>query len=103
MSFICRSYYVSLFGNQGAVNVACFFLCIAGMVLIAFDEENGPCVYKADPAGYFCAYRAISVGSKQTEANSFLEKKYKKRQDYAHDEAVQVRIVEKYCFLCLIS
>lgn len=61
------------------------------MVLIAYDDQNGPCVYKADPAGYFCAYRAVSVGSKQTEANSFLEKKFKKRQDYSHDEAVQVR------------
>lgn len=60
------------------------------MILIAYDEQNGPCVFKADPAGYFCAYRAISVGSKQTEANSFLEKKYKKKGDYSHDEAVQV-------------
>ncbi|KAK3912663.1 Proteasome subunit alpha type-6 [Frankliniella fusca] len=62
------------------------------MMLVAYDEQNGPCVYKADPAGYFCAYRAISVGSKQTEANSFLEKKFKKRQDYSHDEAVQMAI-----------
>ena len=63
------------------------------MVLIAYDEQNGPCVYKADPAGYFCAYRAVSVGAKQTEANSFLEKKFKKRSDYSHDEAVQVRFL----------
>lgn len=63
------------------------------MVLIAYDEQNGPCVYKADPAGYFCAYRAVSVGAKQTEANSFLEKKFKKRSDYTHDEAVQVILV----------
>ncbi|KAJ1532116.1 hypothetical protein ONE63_000743 [Megalurothrips usitatus] len=62
------------------------------MILVAFDDQNGPCVYKADPAGYFCAYRAISVGSKQTEANSFLEKKFKKRSDYSHDEAVQMAI-----------
>lgn len=67
----------------------CFHF-ITGMVLIAYDEQNGPCVYKADPAGYFCAYRAVSVGAKQTEANSFLEKKFKKRSDYTHDEAVQV-------------
>ncbi|XP_034253099.1 proteasome subunit alpha type-6-like [Thrips palmi] len=62
------------------------------MVLIAYDEQNGPCVYKADPAGYFCAYRAVSVGAKQTEANSFLEKKFKKKSQYTHDEAIQMAI-----------
>jgi 20S proteasome alpha/beta subunit len=61
-----------------------------GMVLIAYDDENGPCVYKTDPAGYFCGYRAISVGSKHTEANSYLEKKLKKKQDYTSEEAIQV-------------
>jgi 20S proteasome subunit alpha 1 len=60
------------------------------MILIAYDDENGPCVYKTDPAGYFCGYRAISVGSKHTEANSYLEKKLKKKQDYTSEEAIQV-------------
>lgn len=62
------------------------------MVLIAFDDENGPCVYKTDPAGYYCGYRAISVGVKQTEANSYLEKKLKKKTDFNEEEAIQLAI-----------
>jgi len=62
------------------------------MILIAYDEEKGPCVYKTDPAGYYCGYRAISVGSKQTEANSYLEKKLKKKQEYISEEAIQLAI-----------
>lgn len=62
------------------------------MILIAYDEEKGPCIYKADPAGYFCGYRAVSAGSKQAEANSYLEKKLKKKQNYEHDEVIQLAI-----------
>lgn len=62
------------------------------MVLIAFDEDLGPCVYKTDPAGYYCGFRAVSVGVKQTEANSYLEKKLKKKADYTENEAIQLAI-----------
>ncbi|XP_073981894.1 proteasome subunit alpha type-6-like [Rhodnius prolixus] len=62
------------------------------MILIAYDQERGPLVYKTDPAGYFCSYRAISVGSKQIEANTYLEKKLKKKQDYTLEEAIQLAI-----------
>lgn len=60
------------------------------MILIAYDSEKGPLIYKTDPAGYFCSYRAIGVGAKQTEVNSYFEKKIKKKQDYTSDEAIQV-------------
>ena len=33
------------------------------------------------------------MGTKQTEANSFLEKKFKKKENYNHDETIQVRRV----------
>lgn len=70
------------------------------MILIAYDEEKGgPLVYKTDPAGYFCSYRAISVGSKETEAKTYLEKKLKKKQDYTLDEAIQVINEINYFFI----
>lgn len=62
------------------------------MILIGFDEEKGACIYKTDPAGYYCGFRAVSVGSKQTEANSYLEKKLKKRSDLNENEVIQLAI-----------
>merc|ERR1719494_112776 len=62
------------------------------MILIAYDIELGAVVYKTDPAGYYSAFKACSVGAKQTEANSFLEKNFKKKTDYNHDETIQVAI-----------
>lgn len=62
------------------------------MIMIGYDNEMGPCVFKADPAGYFCGYRAISVGAKQTEANTYLEKKMKKKFSFDNDEAIQLAI-----------
>lgn len=59
---------------------------------LAYDDENGACIYKTDPAGYYCGYRAISVGVKQTEGNSYLEKKLKKRSELNEDEAIQLAI-----------
>ncbi|XP_058057471.1 proteasome subunit alpha type-6-like [Anopheles bellator] len=62
------------------------------IVMIAYDPEHGPVVYKTDPAGYYCGYRAISVGVKQTEANSYLEKKLKRKADYGEEESIQLAI-----------
>jgi 20S proteasome subunit alpha 1 len=61
------------------------------MMMIGIDEvTKKPCVYKTDPAGYYCGYKACSVGAKQTEALSFLEKKFKKTESYSVDDATQV-------------
>lgn len=62
------------------------------MILIGYDEENGACIYKTDPAGYYCGFRAVSVGSKQNEANSYLEKKLKKKSDLNENEVIQLAI-----------
>lgn len=62
------------------------------MMLIAYDDERGPQLYKCDPAGYYSGYKAASVGVKQTEAISYLEKKFKKKTEYNEEEAIQLAI-----------
>lgn len=62
------------------------------MIVIGYDDESGPMVYKADPAGYFCGYKATACGVKHIEANNFLEKRVRKKQDYTLNEAIEVAI-----------
>jgi len=62
------------------------------MMLIGIDEEGNPQLYKTDPAGYYCGYKACSAGVKQNEANSYLEKKLKKKKEYTEKEAVETAI-----------
>lgn len=61
------------------------------MILIAIDDEHGPQVYKADPAGYCCGYKAASCGAKQTEADAYLEKKLRKKPTWDYKQTVEVR------------
>jgi hypothetical protein len=62
------------------------------MIVIGVDDECGPQVYKCDPAGYYCGFKATAAGVKQTEATSFLEKKVKKKLDLTFKETVEVDI-----------
>ena len=62
------------------------------MMLIGIDDELGPQLYKTDPAGYFSGFKACAVGVKQTEANSFFEKKMKKKPNWTEDETIQVNL-----------
>nr|CBN08618.1 proteasome (prosome, macropain) subunit, alpha type 6 [Microcosmus squamiger] len=64
------------------------------MIIIGWDEEyERPMLYKSDPAGYYCGFRATSAGVKQTEANTFLEKKIKKKDGvWSFDHTVEVAL-----------
>lgn len=41
----------------------------------AIDEEQGPLLYRCDPAGYYLGYKATSAGQKEQEANNYLERR----------------------------
>lgn len=62
--------------------------------LISVDSENGPQLYKCDPAGYYVGYRATASGPKQQEILNLLEKKLKNKE-YAEgnwDDVVELAI-----------
>lgn len=82
------------------------------MILIGVDEENNPQVYKCDPAGYYCGFKATAAGVKQTESTSFLEKKVKKKLDWTFEQTVEVGRLElakaerryranRFCSVCV--
>ncbi|XP_026430394.1 proteasome subunit alpha type-6 [Papaver somniferum] len=66
-------------------------LGVAAMVL-GIDEENGPQLYKCDPAGHFFGHKATSAGLKEQEAINFLEKKMKNDPQFTYEETVQTAI-----------
>ncbi|KRX82235.1 Proteasome subunit alpha type-6 [Trichinella nativa] len=63
------------------------------MIIVGYDDEFGPQIYRTDPAGYTCGFRGISVGPKQHQANSILEKKIKKKADFDNAETIQESIL----------
>ncbi|MFH4977175.1 hypothetical protein AB6A40_003884 [Gnathostoma spinigerum] len=62
------------------------------MLMISYDDENGPQIFRVDPAGYYRGMRGVGVGVKQQPANSFLEKKLKKKTDFDFTETVELAL-----------
>ncbi|KAJ1902406.1 Proteasome subunit YC7alpha/Y8 (protease yscE subunit 7) [Kickxella alabastrina] len=62
------------------------------MILIGWDEERGPQLYKTDPAGYFAGYRATAAGAKHQEAFNYLEKKLKADVQPCADDTLELAV-----------
>ncbi|EXX71316.1 proteasome core particle subunit alpha 1 [Rhizophagus irregularis DAOM 197198w] len=62
------------------------------MILIGYDDERGPQLFKCDPAGYYVGYKATAAGAKQQEALNHLEKKLKKDPVLDFEETVELAI-----------
>ena len=83
-----------LIGRFSCLNIL-IPLAIAGMILVSIDEDCGPQVYKTDPAGYYCGYKATSAGAKQTEANNYLEKKVRKKPQWTYTQTIDVSVKQE--------
>ena len=76
--------------NQVYTQKAGVRLLGVSMILIGYDEEDGPVLFKIDPAGYNVGYIATAAGQKDTEAATWLEKRWKSDQAWS-DEASTIR------------
>jgi len=61
------------------------------------DETKEPMLYKVDPSGYYAGFKAVAVGTKEIEANNFLEKQLRKLDDTSGkklgtDETIQLAL-----------
>lgn len=65
-------------------------------LLISLDQERGSQLYKNDPAGHYCGYKAAASGVKEMEAVNYLEKRFKKdpllSQNMDRDTTLQLAI-----------
>ncbi|KAJ3360597.1 Mitochondrial porin [Kappamyces sp. JEL0680] len=62
------------------------------MILIGYDDEHGPQVFKCDPAGYYNGYKATTAGTKHQEALNHLEKKFKKNPELSTEDTIEMAI-----------
>jgi 20S proteasome subunit alpha 1 len=61
--------------NQVYTQYAAMRVLGCSLILGSFDRQEGPVLYKVDPAGAYAGYFATASGEKEVEANAQLEKK----------------------------
>jgi len=65
-------------------------------IVVSMDDEKGPQIFKADPAGQYCGYKAVASGIKELEAMNQLEKSFKKKEnlysEMSENETIQMAI-----------
>lgn len=66
-------------------------ICTA-TILLGVDDELGPQLWGSDPTGISLGFHATSVGAKETEAKTILEKRLKSCTDKSFDATVQLAI-----------
>ncbi|CAG8652274.1 7639_t:CDS:2, partial [Paraglomus occultum] len=62
------------------------------MILIGYDDERGPQLFKCDPAGYYVGCKATAAGAKKQEALNHLEKKLKKDPELGTEDTIELAI-----------
>lgn len=60
--------------------------------LISVDDEKGPQLFKIDPAGHFWGYKATAAGTKEQEAQNYLEKKIKANASMDYETTLHTAI-----------
>lgn len=61
-------------------------------ILFTIDDENGPQLFKVDPAGHFMGYKATATGEKEQSANNNLEREFKRKNKLSIDETIKTAI-----------
>ena len=76
------------FSQHQGVRSSCVIVTLVGC-----DVERGPQVYKIDPSGQSCGFKATAAGAKEQEAITQLEKQFKKTEgNWGQKEAVETAI-----------
>ncbi|KAL3229990.1 Proteasome subunit alpha type-1 [Nakaseomyces bracarensis] len=73
------------------------------LTFISVDEEQGPSIYKCDPAGYYVGYKATATGPKQQELTTSLENYCKKKNVGTHLDMDQWEKVVEFGIVQMID
>jgi len=81
--------------NVGQIYTQHAFMRAYGVTTIfcGIDEEMGPQLYKCDPSGHYVGYKGCAAGSKDQEANNFLEKRVKANDSMTFEQTVETAIL----------